>query len=75
MKVIGNTDLVEIKGDLQTCSYIDGNTKVNTDLNLPLDQVDELVVSDFIDFVNLKDTAKIKKMAQMVLVIRVLHWI
>lgn len=61
MKVIGNTDLVEIKGDLQTCSYIDGNTKVNTDLNLPLDQVDELVVSDFIDFVNLKDTAKIKK--------------
>jgi hypothetical protein len=61
MRVMGNTDLVEIKGDLQTCTYVDGNTKIATDLNLPLDQVDELVVSDFIDFVNLKDTAKIKK--------------
>lgn len=61
MQVLGNTDLVEIKGDLQTCTYIDNNIEIDTDLNLPLDQVDELVVSDFIDFVNLKDTSKIKK--------------
>jgi hypothetical protein len=61
MRVTGNTDLVEIKGDLQTCSYIDDDTKINTNLNLPLDQVDELVVSDFIDFVNLRDSSKIKK--------------
>lgn len=61
LAIKGDGKNTSIEGDIYTRSYEDELTSGETTIQLPLDYVDELNVSEFIEFVNLRDTSALAK--------------
>lgn len=58
LSIIGSPDEIDFSGTLTTVPYEDVLRSDQTILQLPLDKVDELEASDFIEFVNLSDSTQ-----------------
>jgi hypothetical protein len=61
LKLKGDTKSNYIGGSVSTTPYKDSRSTGKTELVLPLDQTDELEISEFVSFVNLSDTTENKK--------------